>query len=610
MRHATTVVIRCEVTLYSPPLREIRFALEHIADLPAIASTTRFADVDVHALQDVLAGVGRLMSEVIAPTNRDGDVVGARWNADGAVLTPDSFKVAYAAWVESGFGSMPFDPEFGGAGVPWLIAIAAQEMFASANMALSLCPVLSQGAIDAIAAHGSDEQRARYLPKLVSGEWTGTMNLTEPQAGSDVGAVSTKAVADPAASEHWGHDAYAINGQKIFITWGEHDLAEQIVHLVLARTPGSPMGTSGLSMFLVPKWLENAEGTARERNAVQCLSVEHKLGIHGSPTCVMSFENATGWLIGEERSGMRNMFTMMNNARLSIGLEGVAIAERAYQQAVHFANERVQGRAAGSASAGSSPIIEHPDVRRMLMTQRAWIDALRGLAYATAASVDRLTAATNDAEAARWRDRRDVLIPLTKSLCTDVANEVTSLALQIHGGAGYIEETGVAQHYRDARIAAIYEGTNGIQAADLVGRKLQIRGGAAITELLDECEAQVQSVAGADGMAQFAASALAAIEASRHATSHLLELARTDRRGVLAGSTPYLRLLASTVCAGLLAKALPAASATSDPFGTVRVTATRFFGEQILPQSTSLLPAVLAGARDLDALGSDQFGPF
>ncbi len=597
------------VSSYTPPLDDIRFVLHEIADLDTILRTDRFAHVDADTVHDVLAEVGRFMAEVVAPTNRDGDTIGSQRQPDGTVVTPESFRAAYAKWVESGFGAMPFDPDYGGAGFPWVTAIAVQEMLTSANMAFSLCPLLTQGAIDAIHAHGSDDQKATYLPKMLTGEWTGTMNLTEPQAGSDVGAVIAKA--EPAADVDpaYGPDAWRITGQKIYITWGEQDLTDNIVHLVLARTPGSPPGTKGISMFVVPKFLVRPDGSLGERNAAHCVSIEHKLGIHGSPTCVMSYEGAIGWLVGGEHEGMRNMFTMMNNARLSVGLEGLSLSERAYQQALQYAQERTQGRAIGAPAGTASPIIEHPDVRRMLMTQRAWIDAMRCLVYANAAALDLADAAASDGDAdlaRHWQERADLLIPLSKGLCTDVVNETTSLAVQIHGGMGYVEETGIAQHYRDARIAAIYEGTNGIQAADLVGRKLAMRGGDVVRELLAEVESVTASLEAVDGMKAAAAQLGEGVAAARSATDHLVGIMATDQRSLLGASVPYLRLLGTVACAGMLARVAVAASAADDDASRARVVSARFFHEQVLPVAIGLLPAVLASADDLFALTPAQ----
>ena len=588
------------VTSYRPPLDDIRFVMEEVADLPAITATERFGHVDPDTIAEVLSEVGRLMAEVVAPINRQGDVQGARRLDDGSIVLPDGFCEAYAKWVESGFGAMPFDPEYGGAGFPWMVAIAVQEMLTSSNLSLSLCPLLTQGSIDAIHDHGSAEQKATYLPKMLTGEWTGTMNLTEPQAGSDVGAVATRAEPDPEASERWGADAYRITGQKIYITFGEHPLTDNIVHLVLARTPGSPAGTKGISMFLVPKVLLEADGSRGETNNVSCVSIEHKLGIHASPTCVMAFEDAIGWLVGGEHDGMRNMFTMMNNARLSVGLQGLALSERAYQPALAYAQERTQGRAIDAPAGVSSPIIDHPDVRRQLMTQRAWIDGLRCLLYTNAGVLDLATAAraAGDVDEARRRQEvADLLIPLSKSLSTDVGNETTSLAMQVHGGMGYVEETGVAQFYRDVRIAAIYEGTNGIQAADLVGRKLSMRGGAVVTDLLDEIGARADQVEALEGMKLYAERLREAVAAARRATEHLVGVASTDPNSLLAGSSPYLRLLGTTVVAGLMAKGVLA----DEPGGRFSVSA-RFFGEHILPNAVGLMGAIEAGADDLFAL--------
>jgi alkylation response protein AidB-like acyl-CoA dehydrogenase len=592
-------------TDYTPPLDDIRFVLDHVAGLDEVVSTERFGHVDVDTVHEVLAEVGRLMADVVAPSNRDGDTIGSQWQPDQTVVTPPSFRRAYAKWVESGYGAMPFDPDYGGAGFPWVTGLAVQELLTSANMALSLCPLLTQGAIDAIHVHGSDAQKSTYLPKMLTGEWTGTMNLTEPQAGSDVGAVTTKAEPDAEASAQWGAGAYRITGQKIFITWGEQDFTDNIVHLVLARTPGSPPGTKGISMFLVPKFLLDASGAPSQRNAAHCVSIEHKLGIHGSPTCVMSYEGAIGWLVGGEHEGMRNMFTMMNNARLSVGLEGLAVSVRAYQQALSYSQERLQGRAVGAPAGVSSPIIEHPDVRRMLMTQRAWIDGMRALVYTNAAALDRADAASSAGdpdEARRWRELADLLIPLSKGICTDVCNELTSLALQIHGGMGYVEETGAAQHYRDARITAIYEGTNGIQAADLVGRKLGMRGGGVVLDLLAEFDTHAKELSAIEGLERFASQLTAACGWVREASLHLAGQA-SDPRAVLAASGPYLRLLGTTVCAGLLAKQALAAVALNLP---AKVVAARFFGEQILPTVQGLLAAITASPDILYDLTPEQ----
>jgi alkylation response protein AidB-like acyl-CoA dehydrogenase len=586
--------------------------MEHVAHLGDIVASERFGHVDSATIHDVLGEVGRLMSDVVAPTNRDGDVIGAQWQPDGSVVTPPSFHNAYNKWVESGFNAMPFDPDFGGADFPWISAIAVQEMFTSANMALSLCPLLTQGAIDAIHAHGSDEQKAMYLPKMLTGEWTGTMNLTEPQAGSDLGAVTTRAEPDADASAKWGEGAYRITGQKIFITYGEQDLTENILHLVLARTPGSPPGTKGISMFLVPKFLLNPDGSLGARNTASCVSIEHKLGIHGSPTCVMTYEDATGWLVGGEHEGMRNMFTMMNNARLSVGLQGLSVSERAYQLALQHAQDRLQGRAVGAAAGVLSPIIDHPDVRRMLMTMRAWIDGMRCLVYTNAGALDMADAAADADSRRAWQELADLLIPLSKALCTDVANELTSLGVQIHGGMGFVEETGAAQHYRDARIAAIYEGTNGIQAADLVSRKLGMRSGDVVGDLLGQFDGLATSLGATDGLAGFGNRLSEAVVVAREASLHMGAVAATDPRSLLAGSVPYLRLIGTTVCAGLLAKAALAAveltgtGAYPDEFLAAKIASARFFGEQILPTVIGLLPAVTANADALFELTAEQ----
>lgn len=593
------------MTDYAPPIDDIQFVMDKVVGMEDLLTADRFDGIDAETVSMVVSEVARFMAEVVAPTNRDGDQIGSLRGEDGEVVTPPSFGPAYRQYVDSGFGAVPFDPEYGGGGFPWTVAIAIQELMCSANMAFSLCPLLTQGAIEAIHHHGSEEQRSVYLPKMLTGEWTGTMNLTEPQAGSDVGALTSKA-------EPVGDGSYRITGQKIFITYGEHDLAENIVHLVLARTPGAPPGTKGISMFLVPKFFVNDDGSLGDRNDVSCVSVEHKLGIHGSPTCVLSYGDdggAIGWLIGGEGAGMRNMFTMMNNARLSVGLQGLSLAERAYQQSLQYAQDRQQGTAVDAEPGTSSPIIDHPDVRRLLVTQRAWIDGMRCLLYENAAAIDRSASGGPDAEMSQeWAD---LLIPLSKSLCTDLGSEMISLAVQVHGGMGYVEETGVAQHYRDVRIGPIYEGTNGIQAADLVGRKLPMRGGAVVSEQLDVIEERAKVLSADADLSVFGENLSAAVAATRRATDWLLERLSDNQNDVLAGSSPYLRMLGTVVCGGLLAKsALTAREQTEDPTGfySAKVVSAKFFGEQLLPGATALEGSITAGAGDLFALSPSQLG--
>ncbi len=576
-----------------------------MAGLPDILTTEKFNHVDSETVHMVLSEVGRFMAEVVAPTNVDGDQIGTNWSEGGVVTTPDSFKVAYKKITDAGYAAIPFDPDFGGGGFPWVSALAIQELMTSSNMAFSLCNLLTQGAIDAIAHHGDEEQKNTYLPKMLTGEWTGTMNLSEPQAGSDVGAVAAKA-------EPVGDGSYKITGQKIWITFGEHDMADNIIHLVLARTPGAAPGTRGISMFLVPKFLLNEDGSLGERNDVSCVSIEHKLGIHGSPTCVLAYgdnEGAIGWLVGDEFTGMRNMFTMMNNARLSVGLQGVSVAERAYQHSLEYAQERLQGTAVGAEKGVQSPIIEHADVRRLLMTQRSWIDAMRYLVYITGGLLDQSIAASDVDERDKARELSSLLIPLAKSLCTDVANEMTSLGVQIFGGMGYVEETGAAQHMRDARIGAIYEGTNGIQAADLVGRKLPMRGGAVVEDLLVSFEELAKEMADHEQLARFASQLTASCSAAREAGQWILDNG-SDVNGVLAGSSPYLRLLGTVVCGGFSAKAALAAIGQVDgpeaDFYEARVVSAVFFGEQILPTVNGLVSAVTAGSDTLFALSPEQ----
>jgi 3-(methylsulfanyl)propanoyl-CoA dehydrogenase len=589
------------VSEFAAPLVDMRFVLEHVTDLAALSALPGYEHADPETVFGILEEAGRFFSEQFAPLNRVGDLQHSRRNDDGSVTTPEGFTKAYRRYVEAGWPAVPFPAEYGGGGFPWLVGVAMQEMITAANMALSLCPLLTQGAVDMLLHFGTEEQRECYLPKMVTGEWTGTMNLTEPQAGSDVGALTTRAT--PADDGSW-----RITGQKIFITYGEHDLADNIVHVVLARVPGAPPGTKGVSCFIVPKFLVGDDGSIGDRNAVYCVSIEHKMGINASPTCVMAYEDAVGYLIGEPNEGMRYMFRMMNTARLSVGLEGLAIGERAYQQAVAYAAERRQGRAIGAPAGQDSPIIEHPDVRRMLLTMKAQIEALRCLAYLNAECLDFAKAHPDESVRAARQELADLLTPLSKAWSTDLGVELTSLAVQVHGGMGYIEETGVAQHYRDVRIAPIYEGTNGIQAIDLVGRKLGLRGGDAIRDLLDAMAATASDAVAAGGdLAMIGEQLAAAVSTLAETTEWLLVNGAKDPNSALAGASPYLRMTGIVVGGWLLIKSALAAAELldgdgggfTDEFLRQKLVTARFYATQLLPQAAGLAPAVTAGPSDL-----------
>jgi alkylation response protein AidB-like acyl-CoA dehydrogenase len=538
---------------------------------------------------DLLSEAARFFEERFSPLNKVGDTVGSHRNADGTVTTPDGFKEAYQAYVDAGWGAVGFDPGFGGGGFPWLVNIAIQEIMNSSNMALTMAPLLTQGAIDAIMHHGDEIQKMTYLPKMISGEWTGTMNLTEPDAGSDVGAVRTKATKQ-------SDGTYLISGTKIYITFGEHDMADNIIHLVLARTPDAPAGTKGISCFIVPKYVLNTDGSLGARNDVKCVSIEHKTGIKASPTCVLSFGDeggAVGYLIGEENHGMSYMFTMMNQARLGVGLEGMALIERAYQQSVEYAVQRKQGRAPGAPAGESSSIILHPDVKRMLVTMKSTIEALRRIIYWNAACLDIAAHHTDAAEREKASDIAALLTPISKGWGTDMSVELTGMAVQIHGGMGFIEETGVAQHYRDARITTIYEGTNGIQAMDLVGRKLGMKGGAVILGLFDEMDAMHDKLLKHPELLASAAELKSAVTAVRGTTNWFFENA-TNQVAVLSGATPYLRQLSTLVGGYVMAKSAHIAmhSDLSEEEKSAKVNTARFFCEQLLPAVHGLSGAV------------------
>ncbi len=590
------------MTAYAAPLTDMRFVIGELAGLAEIAALPGLGDTSPELVDAILDEAGKFGAEVLAPLNRPGDIAGCGFN-EGLVRTPEGFKEAYGQFVEGGWNGLPFDPEYGGHGLPWLVSAAVSEIWNAANMALALCPLLTQGAAEMLIVHGSSELKSRYLRKLVSGEWTGTMNLTEPQAGSDLGQTRCKAVRKDGR--------YLISGQKIFITYGDHDLTENIIHTVLARTPDAPPGVKGLSLFVVPKFLLNEDGSLGERNDLRCLSIEHKLGINASPTCVMSYGDgggASGFLIGEETRGIEYMFTMMNNARLAVGLEGVAIAERAYQQARDYARARVQGRLLGGGDPAPVAIVNHPDVRRMLLFMKAGTEAARALAYHVAASLD--LARRHPDEAVR-RDRRsqiDLLTPVIKAWCTDTAIEVANTGIQVHGGMGYIEETGAAQHLRDARIAAIYEGTNGIQALDLVGRKVARDKGAAATAFIATVGALGRQCgnAGGDDLTVIARRLLTGVEALGKATDWLVETYPRDPRAVAAGAVHYLRLFGIVAGGWLMARAALRATAKlagGDDAEYLRgkVITARFFADQYLLQAEMLATLFTEGLSSVQA---------
>jgi alkylation response protein AidB-like acyl-CoA dehydrogenase len=571
---------------YTPPVAEQRFLMEHVVRIEELAASPAFAAASPDMVDAILEGAGAFAAGEFAPLNRVGDRIGARWN-DGVVSLPPGFPEAYRAYVEGGWGTISGPPEHGGQGLPFTLSAAVFEHLCTANMAFSLIMMLTPGTVEALVAHGSAEQQAAWLPRLVTGEWNGTMNLTEAQAGSDVGALRTQAIRQPDGS-------YRIKGQKIFITFGEHDLTDNIVHLVLARTPDAPAGTRGISLFLVPKFRLGPDGAPGRANDVRCISIEHKLGIHASPTCVLSYgdhDDCIGHLVGEENAGMRGMFTMMNNARLNVGLQGVSIAERATQAAADYARERIQSARAGGASRDPVAIVEHPDVRRMLLRMKALTQAARALTYYAAGQADRAHLGDSDAQA-----RLDLLTPLVKAYGTDVGCEVSSLGVQVHGGMGFIEETGVAQYYRDARIAPIYEGTNGIQAADLVGRKLGLEGGAVVASLLGDIRAEAADEVGLIGLVDDIDEVAAWFSA-----------AGADDR--LAGGYPLLTMMAVAVSAWLMARQrrVIVEQGEGDPvFRAVKQAAASFYLDRIVPEARGLKAGAMAGAGGLYTVSAED----
>ncbi len=569
---------------YRAPVADIAFALKHAGGLRAALADGLYGDLDEETVDSVLAEAGRFASDVIAPLNRIGDKFGTPFK-DGAVTTPPGWKAAYTAWVAAGWNGLAAPMQWGGQELPQALNAACVEMWNSASMAFGIGPVLTMAAIDALAAYGAEDLKAAYLGKLVSGEWMGTMQLTEPQAGSDVGALRTRAT-------RAGDGTYRLTGSKIFITYGEHDLTDNIIHFVLARLPDAPPGTRGISLFLVPKFMLNSDGSLAARNDVRAHSIEHKLGIHASPTCTMVYGDnggATGFLIGEEHKGMTAMFTMMNRARLAVGLQGVAIAERATQQAMAYARDRKQS---GHA------IIDYPDVKRMLLSMRALTGAARAICYATGVAIDRSLRAKTDAARRTAHERASLLTPVAKAFSTDIGIEVASLGVQVHGGMGYVEETGAAQHFRDARIAAIYEGTNGIQAIDLVARKVPLNGGKTVAAYLDELRSTVNAVkeSNAPAFGETAARLGEAVDSLERATRWLLTQKSSDAS--LAGATPYLRMFGNAAGGCLLAK--QALASLREGAGAARTSLARFFAENIAVQATGLERGVTEGAESIN----------
>ncbi len=591
---------------YQAPLDEMRFVLNAVADLGTIASLPGYEEATPDLAEAILEEAGKLAAEVLGPLNHAGDQAGSVFE-NGVVRTPDGFREAYGQYVESGWNALPFEPDYGGQGLPWALTTALQEMWNAANMSFAVNPLLTQGTVELLQSHGSDAQKSTYLPKLISGEWTGTMNLTEPQAGSDVGALKTRAEAKG--------DHYLISGQKIFITWGEHDMTDNIVHMVLARTPDAPAGTRGISLFIVPKFLLKADGTPGQRNDLRCVSIEHKLGIHASPTCVMAYGDGgscVGYLVGEENRGMEYMFTMMNNARLAVGVQGLAIADRAYQQARAFARDRVQSK--DLAGEGPVPIIKHPDVRRSLMTMKTLNEAMRMLAYLNGGALDRAKRHRKEDTQRQNQAFVDLLTPVSKAWCTDLGVEIASLGVQIHGGMGFIEETGAAQYYRDARIAPIYEGTNGIQALDLLGRKVLRDKGAVARSFVEEMRQSLNdlgSTAGEDARAVRTALDRG-LDSLSSVTGWLLEAAGRDIREAAVGASPYLRLFGTVAGGWLMGRAAVAAAhnlsqAKGDAgFLEAKLKTARFYADNILPQSAALATAVTEGGSATLAIDEAQ----
>jgi acyl-CoA dehydrogenase len=598
------------MSTYSAPIDDMQFVVKELIGLEQISSLPGCEEATPDLIDAVIEEAGKFATGVLDPLNWPGDQHGAKLDEHVVTAAP-GFAEAYSQFCEAGWGALANDPEFGGQGLPHVVSALTSEMWNAACMSFALCPMLTAGAVHAVKRHGSSEQQAMYLPNLVSGKWAGTMNLTEPQAGSDLSAVRTRAVPEG--------DHYRISGTKIFITWGEHDMAENIVHLVLARTPDAPEGVKGISLFLVPKFLVNSDGSLGERNDVKCVSIEHKLGIHGSPTCVMAYgdaDGAIGYLVGEENRGLHQMFTMMNFARLEVGIEGVAIADRAYQRALEFSRQRVQGREAGAKAGERVTIIHHPDVKRMLMSMKAHTEAMRAIAAQASAYLDLALRHPDAAERARNQNLFDLLTPVVKGWCTEQSIELASLGVQIHGGMGFVEETGAAQYLRDARITTLYEGTTGIQANDLMGRKIAYEKGATARELIEQMrglDSELAKAAGHPALAIIRRNFGEAVESLSASVEWMVETYPHNIKAASAGAVPLLKLFGTVSGGWLMAKAALISKRRVDDnaenfdFYSAKLATARFYAEHILPLAQAYKAQIVAGADSVLALEEMQF---
>ena len=596
------------MSTYTAPLQDMQFVIKELVGLADITAMPDCAEVTGDLVDAVLDEAAKFATGVLDPLNHTGDKTGARF-ADGSVTTPPGFKEAYRQFIAGGWNGLSGEAAYGGQDLPHVVSMPVQEMWNSANMAFCLCPMLTSGVLEAMKLKGTPGQKEKFLHKLTAGEWTGTMNLTEPQAGSDLSAVRTRAVPEG--------DHYRLHGTKIFITWGDHDMAANIVHLVLARTPDAPEGVKGISLFIVPKFLVNDDGSLGSRNDVKCVSIEHKMGINASPTCVLAYgdgKGALGYLVGEENRGLEYMFIMMNHARLGVGLEGVALAERAYQHAREYAKTRVQGRAIGQKSGDRVTIIHHPDVKRMLLTMKAQTEAMRALAYSASAALDKANHHPDERERRTHQALVDFLIPIVKGWCTEQGVEIASVGVQIHGGMGFIEETGAAQYLRDARITTIYEGTTGIQAADLVGRKVGFEKGAtafAIIEVMRKIDPKL-ATSGNPDVSAARENMSHAIDGLAAATQWVVDSFPHNPQAVAAVSVPFLKLWGTVGGGWLMARAALIADAKAGTDGDTdfyraKIVTARFYAEHILPQAAGLTSAVTGGSSSVLALTEAQF---